>query len=176
MGTDQPDQRNGARPARPLHPLNLSLAGMPELELFESAEQRDRALREIAREFGSPRAGSWWLALAILLTAGVSTLALSRYALSFVRWPELLEESIRIGAVLLVAGITIRGLHRWGGAADLRRKLLELGVPVCRGCGYSLRGQPPDHPRCPECGRAIEARVREILRRAAAGDPPGPPA
>lgn len=176
MADDSPETNSEPQTKGVPHPLNLSLAGMPELELFETAEQRERALREIAREFGSPRSGSWWVGVAILLAAGVGTLVVARHALTFVGWPEWAEELIRIGAVLVVAALTIRRLHRWGGPADLRRKLIELGVPVCRGCGYSLRGLPFDRRRCPECGRGIEPRVRAILERTAVSRGPDTPA
>lgn len=36
----------------------------------------------------------------------------------------------------------------------LRRRLNELGRPVCAQCGYDLRGQT--EPRCPECGRPFD--------------------
>ena len=37
--------------------------------------------------------------------------------------------------------------------ALVRRRLLDLGIPICLHCGYDLRGQT--EPRCPECGRAF---------------------
>ncbi len=39
----------------------------------------------------------------------------------------------------------------------LRQYLNDQGIPVCRGCGYDLRGQT--NARCPECG--WEFRLRE---------------
>jgi hypothetical protein len=38
--------------------------------------------------------------------------------------------------------------------ALLRKRLIWLGLPLCRHCGYDLRGQT--EPRCPECGRAFD--------------------
>ena len=43
----------------------------------------------------------------------------------------------------------------------LRAELLALGIPVCLACGYDLRGTVSQ--RCSECGRELDARVREIL-------------
>jgi hypothetical protein len=59
--------------------------------------------------------------------------------------------------------LTIRALHRWGVRRDLRHKLIKLGVPVCVGCGYLLRGLPVDTPVCPECVRKLDANVRSML-------------
>jgi hypothetical protein len=39
----------------------------------------------------------------------------------------------------------------------VRRKLAEIGVPVCRNCGYDLRGQV--EPRCPECGTPFDSKL-----------------
>ena len=44
---------------------------------------------------------------------------------------------------------------------NLRRQLIERGVPVCLGCGYDLRGTPE---RCPECGRPAEDLVSSSPR------------
>ncbi|MDZ4755646.1 MAG: hypothetical protein SGJ11_14255 [Phycisphaerae bacterium] len=49
---------------------------------------------------------------------------------------------------------------------SLRRKLNELGVPVCMRCGYDLRGARPDVTCCTECGAALSQREVEARRRA----------
>lgn len=34
----------------------------------------------------------------------------------------------------------------------------------CRQCGFDLRGQPPDAPRCPECGRVFDPADPKTFR------------
>lgn len=65
----------------------------------------------------------------------------------------------------MVTGIflLIRYLHRRGFAIALREKLVTAGVPICLRCGYSLRGAMPVTVRCPECGTAVDERVRAII-------------
>ena len=41
----------------------------------------------------------------------------------------------------------------------LRKRLFELGIPVCDRCTYHLRGQT--EPRCPECGRQFDPTLLE---------------
>ncbi len=55
---------------------------------------------------------------------------------------------------LLVDWLVTSWLFRRHAVALLRQRLLWLGVPLCRQCGYDLRGQAV--PRCPECGRAFD--------------------
>lgn len=152
------------------HLLNLTLAGLPELELFESEEQRQNALHEIGREVVDLRSGHYWLAILGLITAVVGGQFLARMLLAMVAWPRWLEDIL----LLLLVGATffgaLRFLHRSGAAGELRHKLLKNGVPVCLGCGYLLRGLPLDPGLCPECGRPFDDVVREILmKRAPAG-------
>jgi hypothetical protein len=49
----------------------------------------------------------------------------------------------------------------------VRKRLLELGIPICVHCGYDLRGQI--EPRCPECGRAFDPEHIKTSRRATGG-------
>ena len=46
---------------------------------------------------------------------------------------------------------------------ELRELLILRDIPVCRGCGYSLRGQVSESDRCPECGHSIRDDVRRII-------------
>lgn len=50
-------------------------------------------------------------------------------------------------------------------ARELRKKLIECGVPVCERCGYLLRGLPTEASCCPECGAVIDAEMRELIER-----------
>lgn len=145
--------------------LHITLRGLPELELFDNDNDRTRAVNELQKEAGNPRSGSFWLAIAILI-AGVIAVRFAFQALVPLSvLPGILREMLQT-IVLVGSGIAILyRLHRYGAQADLRSKLLEFGVPVCRRCGYLLRGLSREAPVCPECGSALEARAREILAR-----------
>jgi hypothetical protein len=64
------------------------------------------------------------------------------------------------GLVLMIVVTLIPVQHYWLQAPlcrNLRRQLIERGVPICLACGYDLRGQMT--PRCPECGQPAEGLV-----------------
>lgn len=147
------------------HPLNVTLAGMPELNFFESDEKREAALVQIASDSGR---WGWKLGVAIVACgmAGIGAMLFAEWLLHFVAWPDLFERGIRVAAAVLATLVLIRRFHRRGYPALLRRKLIEQGVPMCLKCGYNLRGQPWDSPRCPECGTAINEASRKILGHA----------
>lgn len=149
--------------------LRWTLAGLPEMDLFETDEQRDAALRGIALEAGNPRAGGWWFGMAILAAWMVVAFVALRLASRLVHWPGIVEELIRIAALLACAVVGLRWLHRSGARRELREKLLAAGVPVCRQCGYSLCGQTPASTKCPECGREIDADARRCIGWRAGG-------
>lgn len=158
--------------------LDVSLAGTPELEQFETEEQRQQALSEISKEAGNPRTGNYWLAVVILVFSVLAAGYAADVLLHWVVWPNWVEDVLgwgfRIAAFLLV----LRSLHRWGSRVELRQKLLAAGVPVCLSCGYSLRGLAGDSERCPECGTRIPESVSALTgskwsagpRPAGAGD------
>lgn len=85
--------------------------------------------------------------------------------------------SAMIGLLLVGAQLgIILGTLLWsalpGFRASLRRQLLEMGIPVCWGCGYDLVGSGPEGhlARCPECGRdccALSRRLQRLLPEAA---------
>lgn len=149
---------------RPPHPLNFSFANLPELELFETNEQREAALLAIGWEFGNPRKIDWWIGVGTVVAAVIGSSVLLRFVLRAVDWPGWVEDTLRMLLMIACFLLVLRALHRWGARGDLRRQLLKVGVPVCLGCGYSLRGLGADSPRCPECGRLVDERVRELLR------------
>lgn len=145
------------------HPLNVTLAGLPELELFESDEQREEALAEIATDAGNLKSGGYWLGVILFAGAMLVTLFISKYMLRYLPWPPWIEQVLMFAPVLFAGWFTLRYLHVHGMTAAVRQKLLDRGIPVCMKCGYSLRGLPIDAARCPECGRAFDERVRDIL-------------
>ena len=72
---------------------------------------------------------------------------------------------VLLGLALAVTLVfSIRSLHRRVMGHELRLKLLEAGVAICVKCGYALRGLPTDSTRCPECGRGLSDRARELIR------------
>ncbi len=143
--------------------LNLTLAGLPELEHFEDDAARQKALTEIGEEAANLKSGGYWSGVGILAGATLVGQVITRWLLTHVVWPPLLEESLHWLVGIATFVLTLRWLHRSGVVAQLRTKLLVCGVPVCTKCGYLLRGLPLDPGRCPECGRPFDDPVRKIL-------------
>lgn len=146
-----------------LHPLNLTLAGLPELSLFPTDESRQKALESIAAEAGTPTRLSFWLGVMTLVIAVVGSAGLTNWLMRFVNWPHLIEEIFPLIGGGLGFLLTLRWLHRSGASGELREKLQAAGVPICLKCGYSLRGLPRESERCPECGVAVGAENLELL-------------
>lgn len=150
----------------PAHLFEFTLAQLPELDLFPSEEMRQIAFERIARQAGSSLRS---IAAGILICAGAAgtvvfglrwLIPLLPFPAGINRWLAALAPGIGgIATFLLV----VRYLHRHGYRAALRRELLDQGVPICRPCGYLLRGLSAESKRCPECGRLIEDRIRAIL-------------
>jgi hypothetical protein len=163
--------------------MHRTLAGMPELEHFESDEQRQRALREIEVEAGNPLTWDWAIGVGVLIAVVIVvtlTLRAFMHRMPIVGdFPRQVQEILRLAIILVVFFITLRLLHRWGAPEQLREKLIAAGVPVCRGCGYALKGLPADSSKCPECGRGFDEDVSKLIRPAPrtgedAGRPPTP--
>lgn len=147
------------------HPMNVTLAGIEELDLFPTPEAREQAIAEHAE---AVRGWDLVLGIAICVVAASGAWAFARWGnlggLSYIMpLPNWAREIITFATVVVCMFITLRYLHRWGVKRELRRKLIDLRVPVCEGCGYLLRGVSPSTERCPECGRAIDARVRDLI-------------
>ncbi len=163
--------REGTESKTKPHLLNLTLAGLPELEHFETDEQRQAALEQIGQEAADVKSGGFWLAIGVLVGGVVGGQYLIRGLMGMVSWPRWLEDSLILLGTGVLFVFILRFLHRRGAAAELRQKLLQEGVPVCVACGYLLRGLPLDPGRCPECGRDFEPRVRAILIEQGASNP-----
>lgn len=85
--------------------------------------------------------------------------------------------------ILLVLPVTLcfivlmASMSRESARRAVRRYLLSRGVALCQSCGYDLRGlvlQPPasdSTPRCPECGTAVDPKVRALLEQLSPGVP-----
>lgn len=145
------------------HILNFTLRGLPELNYFDSEEDRQRALQAIGSEAGNIRSGGFWLAILLLVSSAVAARFVAAWLLSYVHWHHEVEDLLRALSMILVAFFVLRRLHRWGAAGDLRRKLLAAGIPICLKCGYLLRGLPLEPSRCPECGTPFNEEAKALL-------------
>lgn len=146
--------------------LRFTLAGLPELEMFPTAGQRDAALASVVAGI-TPAGRAWWTGFAILV-GGVAAVGIPARILvprlGLPRWSnDLILMALIGGCVFFV----IRWLHRWGAQRVLRERLLDAGVAVCTHCGYDLRGQPSEPLRCPECGRPMDPRAAAIVTSSA---------
>ncbi|MCI0630751.1 MAG: hypothetical protein L0Y44_08885, partial [Phycisphaerales bacterium] len=163
------------------HIMSIFLAGIDELTMFPSDEQRQKALDELGK------AVKVWELIFAIVTVVVVACGINYGLKEFIKWvaPNMdrttreIVETVRLIFVIGSAFLVMRMLHRWGVRTELRAKLLEAGVPVCQGCGYLLRGLPSQTGACPECGRGIDEPVRTILQasetvpQAQAGAPDG---
>lgn len=147
------------------HPMNVTLTGIEELDLFPTSEDRERAITEYAE---SVKGWDLVLGIAICIVVVGAAWAFARWGilggLSYIMpMPGWAREVITFATVVVCMYFTLRFLHRWGVRRELRRKLIDLRVPVCEGCGYLLRGVSPTTAHCPECGRLIDAPVRGLI-------------
>ena len=154
--------------------MNVTLAGIEELEMFPSAEERERAIADHADAI---RGWDLVLGIAVCVTVALGAWVLARWGilggLSYLTSqpiPGWAREIITFGTIVVCMFLTLRKLHRWGVKRELRHRLVALGVPVCVGCGYLLRGLDLKVEKCPECGRAIDEAVRAALTKASQSD------
>lgn len=154
------------------HPWTRKLSGLPELQLFESDAQQHEVLEELAEEARNWRTADYWWAIAILAAVVLAVRWLAKWVLRMLAVPEWVRTVGVLAAIVAAVWLTLRWMYRWGTRDALREKLLVRGVPVCLHCGYSLKGLSPAQQRCPECGREVDERVREVLaRRSPAAEP-----
>jgi len=148
-------------PPRPKRHMRL-IRSCPEYALFESDEARARAVAELDSDL--ERNKRYWAQVFILaaLVGGACIVinALLGEQPWFPQWARI--------ATVFTANVLLFGLilvhWRRSIIARLRGKLIEQGVPVCRACGYPMRGLPL--PRCPECGWQADDAVRALLTEA----------
>ena len=124
--------------------MNVTLAGMDELNQFPDAESRERALREIG---SSVRASDWAVGFAICAVGAVGGMWMARMLVrgllaQVLPWP--LHRNVQDLLVFALVGgvmfMTIRMLHRWGRGARTAREvdrerrtgLPRLRIPVAR--------------------------------------------
>jgi hypothetical protein len=142
------------------------LRSLPEYHLFADEAARLRAIKELDAEVGESR-GFW---RGIIVIMAVATL-LANGALCIVPainpWRVGWFGSggwLAVGFITVATVASIVWLWRCAVARRLRHKLIEQGVPVCRACGYVLRGLAPDRTdRCPECSWPLDDAVRQAM-------------
>lgn len=150
--------------------LNLTLAGLDELEHFPSPAQRQAAIDAFP---SSIRSRDVIIGAALLIIAAVAV----NIAVRILVWNTLpgrftrFAPDVALVAMLTTAFFFIRWGHRRTAQRWLRSRLLACGVPVCTACGYNLRGLPDPAGRCPECGAAISPEAARIIQHPA----PTPP-
>ncbi len=143
-------------------PVPWELRGLPELELFESTSQRNIAIERRRAEFRDSSRWEFQRLLLIMVPGTILADAVANYlnqAIGASRGLKLLLYLVLSTPAMSVAWWLIRR----SSAKSLRESLLSLGIPVCRGCGYCLRGLPPDSSRCPECARPLDAETKKLL-------------
>lgn len=119
----------------------------PELERFESAVDRQRAmqqLKEVNRGFGSSF-GVMILVMFVLMAVEWSI----RRSFGFADWLG----PARPVLFTAIAGIVTVYLTRTRYRRIIWSCMNESLMPTCMHCGYDLRGQVDR--RCPECGTAF---------------------
>jgi hypothetical protein len=126
----------------------------PELKRFEHYPDRARA----EMDYSSQLVRRWPIWIAIILMAllfGPAVPFVINRVVGGLGVGTALSGALLIGGVIgvlqvaafmLIFNVLFRRPYR----RFLRRRLGELGLPTCVGCGYDLRGQVV--PRCPECG------------------------
>lgn len=149
---------------------SIVLFGVPELRMFPTHLDRQRALAGVAYEadqFGTRR-GLAGLAIYMagmfigVLVAGVLGELFLTGELSLVNPSEGSKFFAMIGGVIgCLAAMCWQ--HRRVGRQVLRRHLVRCGVPVCLRCGYDLRGLPGTNAQCPECGDELSNAQKQLL-------------
>lgn len=161
-----------ADPPRPPGPLKrlgqwgdrLLLRSLPEYHLFASDELRARGIDELDNELDKSK-GFWrammviWIALIVISNASFCLVPI------FMPWRFPGRTAAVIAIEVLIAVALTLWIWRRGVKRRLRGKLIEQGVPVCRACGYCMRGLATisEVLRCPECGEASDPEVRALL-------------
>ena len=117
----------------------------PEFYWFPTDRQRHDARNGLTKL----RFSRWYLSLPLVVLGAILP------ALVVVRWLRLPSWALVLilscwFPLLMVGQFWLSRRHI---RTYVRQKLIEAGVPVCRQCGYDLRGQV--EPRCPECGQAF---------------------
>ena len=137
------------------------LRSRPEWDLFPSEETRLEAVEALDREL--EHSNRFWGTVVLVVLGVIGLLFMITEILQRVvpTLPGWFQVALNLPG-LLIGYAAVVWVWRAGVVRRLRRKLIELGVPVCRRCGYALQGI--DAERCPECGGRIDERLRAMMR------------
>ena len=128
----------------------------PELSLVESLEEKSRILHVAKQRV--KRGVRYWLYclidMAVMFAILIGSLRVINATVNVPSWCSQGIAGI-VGFVYLSTSFVV--LFRRAIRKELRKELLERGMPVCLGCGYHLCGQV--EPRCPECGSEFDATL-----------------
>ena len=129
------------------------LRGLPEMTLFPDEAAREHAIQQIyaeeiyAKEHRAALVGALLLHAIVIVVVFFGLVYLIRSLLpSLQRWSGHIGLAVVLPLYILYIAVSLRRSM----VKDLRRKLVQAGIPVCLRCGYDLRGS--DATRCPECG------------------------
>jgi hypothetical protein len=173
---------------RAIGPLARWLEEQPETQWFADANERDRAIRQIAKRYGLEAMPARSACMAVLIfVVAVIAAALVEDALAkalagagssppmIVHWLD----GALVGGTVAFFVVRYDLVRRRAALRALRERLRELGVRVCLHCGYNLTGNVSGV--CPECGErtggftAENAESTEEKERGGGrGAPPGP--
>ena len=128
----------------------------PELNLFETDEDRRAVLRKVRRRL--IRSWRFWLHV---IAGNVLAVLFCFWNASFLR--QML--ALPMWAYGLIVGATMSAcfggvftyLFRKPIQRHLRNELIARRIPICITCGYDLRGQI--EPRCPECDTEFDPQL-----------------
>ncbi|MBN1347474.1 MAG: hypothetical protein JXQ73_32590 [Phycisphaerae bacterium] len=134
----------------------------PELALFETKEERDKAFK-VARKQVSKKLALLGFATSVVVMAVIAVVpmvgfdCLKRLGILSpeAMFPHNNYPPFAAPLGLALCGFWLTWLYRYSIRRSLREQLAKSGVPICVECGYQLRGLT--EPRCPECGTPSDA-------------------
>lgn len=141
-----------------LRAFNLTRILYPELDLFETSEERDAALHTAKK--ARHRQSKYWLVSAIPVAMAYPAANMLMAILSRHNVGRILRLLVMFGYIVVLSLAMRYAINRAFRAPvrrALRKELAERGVAICVECGYDLRGQPV--PRCSECGTPFDERI-----------------
>ena len=73
--------------------------------------------------------------------------------------PRILGSVLAFVLSAILAHIMLAAAWRRLTAEKTRYAAIDIGIDICLGCGYMLKGLPEDRDRCPECGTPFESKI-----------------
>lgn len=93
------------------------------------------------------------IGIAALLFLLIAFLIATDYLKS--RYPSFDHPLLNIALFAIIGNCLFAGLFRSLYQKKTYQLLRQSGYDICTRCGYSLKGLPEDHNRCPECGTTV---------------------